>query len=349
MKEAIVYGADKVEIVDSPIPTPGPEQVVIKVVVSGSNPKDWKTPEWLKQSINSGDDIAGIVHAIGPNVYEFKPGDRVAAFHEMRTPGGSFAEYAVAWQHTTSHIPENLSFEEAATIPLAALTAVVGNYVRLSLPEPWHPVPSGEKLPFLVYGAATAVGAYAIKLARLSNIHPIIAVAGNGIPYVETLLDKTQGDAVVDYRAGPTQLVADIKSALSNSGTTLPLRHAFDAVSEKGSHTAVVAVLAPDARVTNVLPIERFAPPGFAYPATYRATEWSMVGDVHGPQKEVGFVYFRWIFRKIAEGAFSAHPHQVVPGGLAGVAEGLTNLREGRASAVKYVFRIGETEGAGKD
>lgn len=177
----------------------------------------------------------------------------------------------------------------------------------------------------------------------------IIAVAGNGIPYVETLLDKTQGDAVVDYRAGPTQLVADIKSALSNSGTTLPLRHAFDAVSEKGSHAAVVAVLAPDARVTNVLPIERFAPPGFAYPATYRATEWSMVGDVHGPQKEVGFVYFRWIFRKIAEGAFSAHPHQVVPGGLAGVAEGLTNLREGRASAVKYVFRIGETEGAGKD
>lgn len=70
-----------------------------------------KTPEWMKQSINSGDDIAGIVHAIGPNVYEFKPGDRVAAFHEMRTPGGSFAEYAVAWQHTTSHIPENLSFE----------------------------------------------------------------------------------------------------------------------------------------------------------------------------------------------------------------------------------------------
>jgi NADPH:quinone reductase-like Zn-dependent oxidoreductase len=46
-------------------------------------------------------------------VYEFKPGDRVAAFHEMRTPGGSFAEYAVAWQHTTSHIPKNLSFEGA--------------------------------------------------------------------------------------------------------------------------------------------------------------------------------------------------------------------------------------------
>ncbi|KAJ7864764.1 alcohol dehydrogenase-like protein [Mycena olivaceomarginata] len=348
MKEAIVSSADKVEIVDSPIPSPGPDQVVIKVVVSGSNPKDWKVPLWREKSSNTGDDIAGIVHAIGPNVYEFKPGDRVAAFHEMTTPGGSFAEYAVAWQHTTSHIPENLSFEEAATIPLAALTAVIGNYIRLSLPEPWHPVPSGEKLPFLVYGAASAVGAYAIKLARLSNIHPIIAVAGNGIPYVETLLDKSQGDAVIDYREGDEKLVAGIKAALKNSGSA-PLRHAFDAVSEKGSHGNVVAVLAPDALVTNVLPIERFAPPGFAYPSTYVATTWSMVGDVHGPQKDIGFAYFRLIFRKIAQGEFKPHPHEVIPGGLAGVSEGLTRLRDGKASAVKYVFRIGDTEGAGKD
>ncbi|KAL1645439.1 hypothetical protein SLS58_003747 [Diplodia intermedia] len=346
MKEAIVTDADNVEIVDSPIPTPGPNQVVIKVVVSGSNPKDWKGPEWSGKKSNSGDDIAGIVHSIGAGVYEFKPGDRVAAFHEMRTPHGSFAEYAVAWQYTTSHIPENLSFEEAATIPLAALTAVIGNYVRLSLPEPWKPLPDGEKLPFLVYGAASAVGAYAIKLARLSNIHPIIAVAGNGIPYVETLLDKTLGDAIVDYRKGSESLISGIKAALAGFP---PLEHAFDAVSEKGSHEVLVAALAPTASVTNVLPVDRFAPAGFAYPSTYRATAWSMVADVHGARKEVGYVYFRWLFRQVAEGRFQAHPHQVVAGGLGGVAEGLGNLKAGRASAVKYVFRIGETEGVGKE
>ncbi|KAJ7354261.1 chaperonin 10-like protein [Mycena albidolilacea] len=306
----------QVEIIDSPVPSP----VVIKVVVSGSNPKDWsETPLRTEKSSNTGDDIAGIVHAVELNVYEFKPGDRVAAFHEMRTPGGSFAEYAVAWQHTTSHVPKNLSFKEAATIPLAALTAVIGNYVHLSLPEPWHPAPSGEKLPFLVYGAASAVGAYAIKFARLSNIHPIIAVAGKGILYVETLLDKSQGDAVIDYRAG-------IKAALQNSG----------------SHANIVAVLAPDALVTNVLPIKRNAPPGFAYPSIYLATAWSMVGDVHGPQKEIGFAYFRWIFGKIAQGEFRSHPHEVMPGDWRG-------LRDGKASAVKYIFRIGDTEGAGKD
>ncbi len=101
----------KVRIVDSPIPEPNEDQVLIKVVVSGSNPKDWKVPEWRDVIINQGDDIAGVVEKVGANVTEFKPGDRVGAFHEMMTPHGSYAEYSVAWAHTTFHIPHNMSFE----------------------------------------------------------------------------------------------------------------------------------------------------------------------------------------------------------------------------------------------
>lgn len=70
-------------IKDSPLPQPNDDQVVIKVVVSGSNPKDWKLPEVMNINGNMGDDIAGIVHQVGANVTEFKPGDRVFAFHEM--------------------------------------------------------------------------------------------------------------------------------------------------------------------------------------------------------------------------------------------------------------------------
>ena len=58
-----------------------------------------------------GDDIAGIVHEVGENVVEFKKGDRVAAFHEMMKPGGSYAEYAVSWKHTTFFLPKKTSFE----------------------------------------------------------------------------------------------------------------------------------------------------------------------------------------------------------------------------------------------
>ena len=96
---------------DSPIPEPNADQVLIKVVVSGSNPKDWKVPEWVGNNINQGDDVAGIVEKVGANVTEFKPGDRVAAFHEMMTPHGSYAEYAITWAYTTFHIPDKTSFE----------------------------------------------------------------------------------------------------------------------------------------------------------------------------------------------------------------------------------------------
>jgi hypothetical protein len=85
--------------------------VLIKVAVSGSNPKDWKTPEFTGSERNEGDDIAGIVEKVGSNVTEFKQGDRVAAFHETRTPHGSYAEYSIAPQHTTFHIPQKTSFE----------------------------------------------------------------------------------------------------------------------------------------------------------------------------------------------------------------------------------------------
>ena len=101
MKSAIVAKGPKVTINDVPIPKPGPNQVLIKVVYSGSNPKDWKRPEYFEPH-NSGDDIAGIVEAAGENVVEFKKGDRVAAFHEMMAPDGSFAEVRYV---TDCHFP----------------------------------------------------------------------------------------------------------------------------------------------------------------------------------------------------------------------------------------------------
>jgi NADPH2:quinone reductase len=181
--------------------------------------------------INQGDDIAGIVHSVGTNVTNFKPGDRVASFHEMLTPHGSFAEYSVGLAATTFHIPKTVSFEEAATIPLAGMTAALGLYQRLGLPLPW--LPAQEKLPLVIYGAASAVGAFAVKLARLSNIHPIICVAGRGIAYVESLIDRFLGDTIVDYRNGNEEVVNQLQNAL---GSNRKLGYAFDAVSDKGSY-----------------------------------------------------------------------------------------------------------------
>ncbi|KAI1282883.1 GroES-like protein [Xylaria sp. FL0933] len=334
MKEAVVSKGPKVEIIDSPIPKPGPEQVVIKVVVSGSNPKDWKLPHWFNTTMNEGDDIAGIVHEVGENVYEFKPGDRVGAFHEMRTPNGSYAEYAVAWQHTTFHIPKHTSFEEAAALPLAAMTSAVGLYLRLGLPQPW--VRASEPIPLVIYGAASAVGSYAIQLAQQSNIHPLICVAGRSIEHVEKLIDRSKGDVILDYREGDDALVENLKKAADGK----PLLHAFDAVSEKGSYVNLSKVLSEGAKMTLVLPGQDFEviPPYIEHSLT-------SVGSVHDNAKDFGYVYFRYIARGLAEGWFRPQPQEVVPGGLGGVQQALENLMNGKANAVKYVFRISDTEG----
>jgi len=112
MKEALVSPDVSVKVVESPVPKPGPGEVLIKVVCSGFNPKDWKIPFFYKVTANSGDDVAGEVAEIGEDVFEFRPGDRVAAFHQMVTRGGSFAEYAIAPASTTFHLPKKTSFEE---------------------------------------------------------------------------------------------------------------------------------------------------------------------------------------------------------------------------------------------
>lgn len=88
-KEAIVSKGPSVRIeTAAPIPKPGPDDVVIKNVVVGTNPKDWKHPQLLGNTHNSGDDVAGTIHAVGENVTEFHVGDRVAGFHRMATVSG---------------------------------------------------------------------------------------------------------------------------------------------------------------------------------------------------------------------------------------------------------------------
>lgn len=147
--------------------------------------------------MNQGDDIAGTVHAVGEGVTDFKVGDRVAAFHEMLSPHGSWAEYAVSWEHTTFRLPDKTSFEEGAALPLAILTAVVGLYssIKLDLPQPWSP--ATKPTPLLIYGASSAVGYYVLQLAIKSNLHPLICVAGRAKDHVEKLLDKSKGDTYV--------------------------------------------------------------------------------------------------------------------------------------------------------
>lgn len=349
MKEAIVHKEGNVTFRTRELPVPKAGQVLIKVEVAGTNPKDWKVPYLIPNvpSHNSGDDVAGTIAAVGEGVVEFKVGDRVAAFHEMMAPDGAFAEYAIAWSHTTFHLPNEISYEEGATLPLAAMTAAIGLFLELELPEPWKH--NEKKIPVVVYGGASAVGAYALKYAQKANIHPLIVVAGRGTDYVETLIDRSKGDTIIDYRKGNDAVVEGINKALKDNGLD-SVHHAMDAVSEHNSFQNISKVMETNkdkSRICLVLPGKQYD--GIAGNIEQKM---SMVGRAHGGNEAMGYVdgkdfaylFFRYMTRGLAEGWFRGHPYEVIPGGLGGVEEGLRRLKAGEASAKKFVYRIAETK-----
>ena len=284
----------------------------------------------------------------------------------MDTPRGTYAEYAVCPANTVFHIPDHTSFEEAATIPLAAFTAAIGVYQHLELPLPWerrdaHAPTAGQKTPLIVNGAASAVGAFAVKFAKMNpSISPIIGTASPG---ASTEFAKSVGcDYVVDYRASVEEVTGELKKALGGA----ECHRVFDASNNLKSVQYLTACLSPLAkgssvenRFSSTLPVS-VGPSGTSpYPnmadiedLLKRAGCWAeqiWVGSVHEDKIE-GARMFGAIASKImeiglAERSFSGQPYEVVPNGLEGVYGGLVKLRDRKGGNTKLVYRIGETPG----
>ena len=125
------------------------------------------------------------------------------------------------------------------------------------------------------------------------------------------------------------------------------------AVSEKGSYENICRVLSTNSAPNLAKSAITLVLPGREYPGIPDTITQSIttVGSVHGQPDDLsklGHAWFRLFGQGLREGWFSGHLYQVVKGGLAGVAEGLNNLKDGKASAVKYVYRVAETEGVGE-
>ncbi|KAK9235619.1 chaperonin 10-like protein [Lipomyces kononenkoae] len=337
MKEAIVYGEPfHVELVDSPIPIPADDEVLIKVEVSGSNPKDWKYPLYTKRPHNSGDDIAGTIVSVGKSVLDFKPGDRVAAFHKMGASHGSFAEYSIAYAYTTFHIPAWVTFEEAATVPLCSLTAAYGLWEELGLPTPW--CPATEEIPLLVYGASTSVGTFAIKLAKLAGIGPIIGVAGAG----SQVALEAGADFVVDYRNN-NDIPGSIRALLKSGQSLL---YAWDTISERGSYQYAIQALEPglESKFCLILPSRSFEDIDKAK-HNYSIARVANAHDGNAASRDFAYIFYRQLTKWFQEGKFTGHRAEVVEFGLEGIEGALADLKAGRVSATKKVFRIKDTPG----
>ncbi|PYU03200.1 MAG: alcohol dehydrogenase, partial [Acidobacteria bacterium] len=148
---------------------PKDNEVLIKVRAASVNPYDWHfmrgTPYFLRiqaglrkpKDKRLGVDVTGQVETVGRNVTQFTPGDEV--FGVSR---GAFAEYACASESKLARKPENVTFEQAASVPIAGLTALEG-LRRGGLGEKGQ-IPPGQKV--LINGAAGGVGTFAVQIAK---------------------------------------------------------------------------------------------------------------------------------------------------------------------------------------
>ncbi|KXS14069.1 NAD(P)-binding protein [Gonapodya prolifera JEL478] len=326
-------------------PTPGPDEVLIRNVAVASNPKDWKLSKVGVFEGIEGNDVAGYVEAVGANVKEFKKGDRVGAFTKMATNNtyGAYQTHSVSPSWTTFQLGPNTSFESAATLPLAVMTAAIGLFRKIGLVEPTpdgKPNPKAQGQAVLVWGASSSVGAYAVQLAHLAG-YKVIGIAGAGADLAKSL----GATFVVDYRSPDVR--GAIKSAIASVG--LPLVGAFDAHADKSGSTASYTELAQALQprggiVTVVLNVPKKA--AAELPKSVQVP-WTGVGSAHlqGPKGDAEFArrWFHQLAKWVDQGIFKPNVVKVVPGGLAGVREGLGLMEAGKVSGVKLVYRIDET------
>ena len=196
--KAIVYdnygSPDVLKYEEIEKPTAGDDEVLIKVRAASVNPLDWRLmrgkPLFVRLMIGGlrkpkitrpGRDVAGQVEAVGRNVTQFKPGDEV--FGACR---GAFAEYVCAIEDRLALKPANISFEEAAAVPVAALSA-------LQCLRDKGQIQLGQKV--LVDGASGGVGTFAVQIAKSFGAEVTAVCSTRNVDTARSI----GADQVIDY------------------------------------------------------------------------------------------------------------------------------------------------------
>jgi NADPH:quinone reductase-like Zn-dependent oxidoreductase len=195
------YGSPNVlQLQEVEKPSPKDGEVLIKIHAASINARDWRMmranpffirlmPGGFLQPKNKipGGDVAGRVEAVGGNVKQFKPGAEVFGYLPSSTGRGTFAEYVCANETTITLKPSNLTFEQAAAVPVAALTALQGLRDKGNI-QP------GQKV--LIQGASGGVGTFAVQIAKAFGAEVTAVCSTRNLEMVRSL----GADHVIDYK-----------------------------------------------------------------------------------------------------------------------------------------------------
>jgi len=195
------YGSpDVLQLQEVAKPAPKDDEVLIRIHAASINSRDWRfmranpffirlVPGGFLQPKNKilGADVAGRVETVGSNVKQFKPGDEVFGYLPSATGRGTFAEYVCANEKAITLKPANLTFEQAAAVPEAAMTALQGLRDNGNIQQ-------GQKV--LINGASGGVGTFAVQIAKAFGAEVIAVCSTRNLEMVRSL----GADHVIDYK-----------------------------------------------------------------------------------------------------------------------------------------------------
>jgi NADPH2:quinone reductase len=255
-----------IERTDLPIPVPGDHEVLIRIKAAGFNPIDYQMrlgKNEKKKMISPilGREFSGIIVKTGKNASKFKKGMAVFAASGSMGSNGTYAEYICVPEDILASKPANLTFEEAAAVPVGNLTALQ-TYKRLK---------AAHEDTLFIAGAAGGVGLALIKLLLYQGISKLVVTAGNDESRQYLIAAGLSTEQIIDYNA--TDLTAKIIAA----NKEVSFSHCVDLVGGKlselcaellitnGTYVDITALTSPKAREilfdkgANILNISNFA------------------------------------------------------------------------------------------
>ncbi|GAB1311766.1 Zinc-binding alcohol dehydrogenase domain-containing protein cipB [Madurella fahalii] len=331
-------------IEERPIPTPGPNEVLIRNEVIALNPIDWKrwASGFLIQSYPTilGQDVSGVVVAAGPGVTGFQPGDRVIAIadgiHTGAVTHTAFQNYTVARANCTAKIPNSISSLSASTIITGVSTAAMALYDVLGFPlpdltvKPDQVTKTGEGI--LIWGGASNVGTMVIQLARQAGMTAFVTASAKHYDQLRSL----GADVLVDYKSAT--VVSDIVDAAKQAGISIPL--AVDVISKPDTLQPSLEILL-NAGGGKPLKLAHTTSWPEEVPIPERVkTTWVSGGDLWGRRQDLS----AWLYREaipawLANGTVVPGAYRVIEGGLEGLQTALEVLMGG-VSAEKVVVKV---------
>lgn len=198
MMQAIVLndfgGVEQFSAAAFPLPVPGDNEVLVKIVATAFNPIDYQmrqgaTERKRMHSPILGREFSGVVISAGKNVSGFAPGDAVMAASGSMGSNGTYATHISVPAEILVHKPANISFEAAAAIPVAALTALQC-YKRLHL---------AANAPVFITGAAGGVGLVLVKMLLAAGFRHLVVTAGNAQSKEQLIAAGLTDAQIIDY------------------------------------------------------------------------------------------------------------------------------------------------------